>query len=195
MGNSRSIEKTRPIFAGQKLLDKALKKSGLTRDTGITKKLKKMAKRNKIELIQPKIVIDFNKPKSALKKFKKSEINDLECFTKTIERIETDLNEMRLRAVAWSYGDIETIKSLPYVDDNQACSSALLNSELAQDIGMTDIRSRLRTVWLDEAKTSLTNNKSTFAVLPITQLLSEESILNDFASAGYKVEAPNTKVN
>ncbi|MGJ8663479.1 MAG: TraB/GumN family protein, partial [Marinicella sp.] len=182
IGNSRSVEKTRPIFAGQKLFDKALKMSGLTRDTGITKKLRRVAKRNKVELVQPKLVVDLDKPKSALKKFKKTEMNDLECFTKTIERIETDLNDMQIRAVAWSYGDIETIKALPYVDDFQACSSVLLNSELAKDIGMTDIRTRLRTVWLDAAKKALENNKTTFAILPITQLLREESILNDFES-------------
>ncbi len=192
MGNSRSVEKNRPIFASQKLFDKALKKSGLTRDTGINKKLKKVAKKNKIEVVQPKIEVELDNPKSALKKFKKTEMNDLECFTKTIERIETDLNDMQLRAVAWSYGDIETIKSLPYVDDYQACTSVVLNSELAKDIGVTNIRSRLRTVWLDAAKTSLANNKATFAVLPITQLLNEESILNDFESAGYTIEAPNT---
>jgi CBS-domain-containing membrane protein len=143
--------------------------------------------------MQPEVLIDLNQPKAALKKFKKSEMNDLECFTKTMERIETDLDEMRIRAIAWSYGDIETIKSLPYVDDNRACSAAVLNSELAQDIGITDIRSRLRAVWLNAAKTTLTNNKSTFAVWPISQLLSDESILHDFESAGYTVEAPDTK--
>lgn len=70
MGN-KGIEKTRPIFASQKLLEKALKKAGLTNDTGITKKLRKVAKKNKLELIQPKIVLDLNKPKSALKKIQK----------------------------------------------------------------------------------------------------------------------------
>jgi uncharacterized protein YbaP (TraB family) len=193
MGNNNGIEKTRPIFASQKLFDKAIKKTGLTNDTGITKKLRKVAKRNKLELIQPKIVLDLNKPKSALKKFKKTEMNDLECFSKTMERIETDLDEMRLRAVAWSYGDLETLNSLPYVDDNRACSSALLNSELAQDIGMSDIRPRLRAVWLDEAKSSLKKNKSTFAILPITQLLSSESILHDFEAEGYSVVIERVK--
>jgi uncharacterized protein YbaP (TraB family) len=193
IGKNKGIEKTRPIFASQKLLDKALKKTGLTNDTGINKKLRKVAKRNKLMLIQPKIVLDLNKPKSALKKFKKTEMNDLECFTKTLERIETDLKEMRLRAVAWSYGDIKTIKSLPYVDDNNACSSALLNSELAQDIGMADIRPRLRTVWLDEAKSSLKNNKSTFTTVPISQLLSNESILHDFEAEGYSVVIERVK--
>ena len=59
MGNNKGVEKTRPIFASQKLFDKALKKTGLTNDTGITKKLRKVAKKNKLELIQPKIVIDL----------------------------------------------------------------------------------------------------------------------------------------
>lgn len=193
IGSSKSIEKTRPIYASGQLLDKALKKTGLERNTGITKKLRKVAKRNEVEIIQPEIEIDLNQPKSALKKFKKVSMNDLECFTKTIERIETDLDEMRLRAVAWSYGDIETIKSLPYVDDFKACSSAILSSELAQDIGITDIRSRLRAVWLKEAKSQLTKNKSTFAVWPISQLLSEDSILLDLEAAGFKVKAPNSK--
>lgn len=192
LGNNNGIEKNRPIFAAEKLLDKALKKTGLKRGAGITKNLKKVAKKSKIELIQPKIEIDLDESKSALKKFKKSEMNDLECFSKTMERIETDLDEMRLRAVAWSYGDIETIKSLPYVDDDQACSTALLNSELAKDMGITDIRFQLRTVWLKQAKTLLIKNKSTFAVWPILQLLSEDSILHDLKSAGFIVQAPKT---
>jgi len=191
IGHNDGIEKNRPVFAGEKLMDKALKKTGLKRGVGITKKLKKVARKSKIELIQPKIVIDLNEPKSALKKFKKSEMNDLECFSKTMERIETDLNEMRLRAVAWSFGDIETIKSLPFVDDNQACSTALLSSELAEDMGITDIRFRLRTVWLNKATTLLAKNKTTFAVWPILHLLSEDSILHDLESAGFNVEAPN----
>jgi uncharacterized protein YbaP (TraB family) len=194
MGNSQGIEKTRPIYASQKLLDEALKKTGLKRDTGVTKKLRKVAKKNKVELMQPEVLIDLNQPKAALKKFKKSAMNDLECFTKTLQRIETDLDAMQTRAVAWSYGDIETIKSLPYVDDSQACSAALLNSELAQDMGITDIRSRLRTVWINAAKTALTENKSTFAVWPISQLLSHESVLTDFEAAGYKVEAPRKQM-
>lgn len=192
MGNSQGIEKTRPIYASQKLLDKALGETGLKRDTGITKKLKKVAKTHNIELIQPEILIDLQQPKAALKKFKKSAMNDLECFTKTMERIETDLDAMQTRAVAWSYGDVATIKSLPFVDDTQACSAALLNSELAQDIGITDIRSRLRTVWINAAKTALKKNKSTFAVWPIAQLLSNESILTDFAAAGFTVDTPSS---
>ncbi|KAA3644482.1 MAG: TraB/GumN family protein [Proteobacteria bacterium] len=190
MGRDRGIEKTRPIFASQELSQKALKKSGLTRKTGVTKKIKKTAKKHKLEFIIPTVEVDLENPKAKLKDFKKSELNDLECFAKTLQRLEHDLVAMRTRAVAWSDGDIETIKSLPYVDNDQACNSAWLNSEIAQDVGITDIRARTRTLWLEHAKATLTKHKSSFAILPMSHLLSDDSILEDLESAGYKIDAP-----
>jgi hypothetical protein len=193
MGRNKKIEKTRPLFASQKLFENAIKKSGLKSDSKVTKKVRKFAKKNKLEFLTPKITIELNEPKAALKKLKKTEINDLECFTKTLERLEVDLENMKSRAIAWSYGDIETIKSLPYPNDNQACTSAFLNSEFAQNVGLKDIRPRLKTVWLDEAKKAISTNKSTFAILPISQLLRSDGFLQDLEAQGYKIEAPNTE--
>lgn len=190
IGKSRSIEKTRPIFAVYKLLEKALKKKGLTSRTKIVKKLKKVAKRNKVEIIEPSIKVEFKEPKLMVKKFKKTSMNDLECFIKTLDRVEYDLNNMSVRANAWSMGEVAIIKSLPYVDEGQACSSTFLNSDLAQEAGLYDIKSRLREVWLEAVDESLSTNNSTFAVWPITQLLSDDSILNDLAAKGYLIDSP-----
>jgi len=190
MANDRAVEKTRPVFAGDKLSRKALKKSGLTRKTGVTKKITKAAKKYKLEFIIPAVEVILDNPKATLKDFKQSEFNDLECFEKTLQRLENDLMAMRSRAIAWSDGDIETIKSLPYVDNDQACTSAWLNSEIAQDVGITDIRARTRSLWLEHAKATLIKHKSTFAILPISHLLSEDSILDHLESAGYTIEAP-----
>mgnify|MGYP000666362760 CR=1 FL=1 len=190
IGKSRNIEKTRPIFAVYKLLEKALKKNGLTSNTKIVKKLKKVAKKYRLEIIEPKIKVEFKEPKSMVKKFKKTSMNDLECFIKTLDRVEYDLNNMSVRANAWSMGEVAIIKSLPYVDEGQACSSTFLNSDLAQEAGLYDIKSRLREVWLEAVDESLSTNNSTFAVWPITQLLSDDSILNDLAAKGYLIDSP-----
>lgn len=193
IGNSRKVEKTRPIFASNKLYNKALKKTGLTKKTGITKKLRKVAKKNKLKIIQPSVNIEFkDDPKATIKKFKKTEMNDVDCFAKTLETIESDLTTMSVRANAWSYGDIETIRSVPYKGDNRGCQTTLFNSEIGKDLGITDIDSRTSLKWLEEAKSTLGENKSTFAVMPISYLLNEEGILKDLESAGYTVEAPNT---
>ena len=192
IGKSRKVEKTRPIFASQKLYDKALKKTGLTRKTGITKKLKKMARKNKLKIIHPSVEVGFKDPKSTIKKFKKTQMNDIDCFTKTLETIESDLATMSVRAEAWSYGDIETIRTVPYTGDSRGCISTVFNSDIGKDLGMTDLDSQISIKWLEEAKSTLAEHKSTFAVMPISSLLSDEGILNELRSAGYKVEAPNT---
>ncbi len=190
IGNNNSIEKIRPLFAANKLFQKAIEQSGLNANPKTYKKVQKIAKKNKLEIITPTIILELNNPKAAIKKFKKSELNDLECFSKTIERLEVDLEAMKLRANAWANGDITKIKSLPYPNDIKACSSALLSSNIANDIGLTNIRTKLRSKWLKEAIKSLANNKSTFAVLPISNLVGDNSYLNDFPKEDYIIKSP-----
>lgn len=190
MGNDRGVEKVRPIFASGKLFDKAIGKIGLTYNTKVTKKVRKIAKRNKLEFIKPIIKIELNKPKSSIKKFKKTQISDLECFIKTLDRLEGDLTVMSQRAYAWAVGDVAKIKDLQSPDQNKACTAAILNNEIVKDMGMSDIRSRLRKIWIDEALMALSKNKETFAILPIYNLLGDESYLLDLANKGFTVDIP-----
>ncbi len=192
IGNSKKIEKNRPIFASNKLFSKALKKNGLTEKTGITKKLIKVAKKNDLEIIRPNIEIELADPKAAIKKFKKSEMNDIECFSKTLDRIETDLTDMAIRATAWSYGDVRTIQSLPHTANKGACDSAFFNSAVGQDLGLAESHARLNQIWIEHAQSSLEKNKSTFAVIPISYLLNEDGILKELKAAGYEVQEPIT---
>lgn len=190
IGNDRGIEKTRPLFASQKLFEKAIKKIGLKSETGIRKKVRKIAKKNKLKIIQPTISLDLNKPKSAIKKFKKTQLSDLECFTKTLDRIEVDLKIMHSRARAWANGDVSKIKNLPYEDESRACIKAVLKSNIAQEVGVTDLPLRARNIWVEEATKALAENKSTFAILSIGHLLGENSYLNDLEALGYTVDVP-----
>ena len=195
IGNSKRIEKQRPIFASNKLFDKALNKTGLTKKTGITKKLLKTAKKNKIDIIRPTIEVNLSDPKLTAKKFKKTQLDDITCFSKTLERIETDLSTMKARALAWSYGDVKTIQSLPYAANNSACNSAIFDSSLGQDLGLEDSQSRLQKVWLDHATSALKTNKSTFAIMPISYLLNEQGILKELEAAGFEIEVPSTLID
>lgn len=190
MGNDKSIEKTRPIFASQELFYKAIKNIGLVFDTKVTKKVQKLAKKNKLAFITPTINIDIDKPKASIKKFKKSELNDLECFSTTLERLEGDLNVMLQRANAWANGDILAIKELKYPDQNKACGNAFLNSEVIQDSDMKDIVPRLKKAWVEAAVNSLQQNKSTFAILPMRDLMGTNSLLDELSRLGYSIKVP-----
>ena len=190
LGADRGVEKTRPIFASAKLFDKAISKIGLSYNTKVEKKVRKIAKKNKLEIIEPTITIDLNKPKKAIKKFKKTQLSDLECFSKTLDRLEVDLINMRLRATAWANGDIEKLKALKFPSQNQACSSAMLNTDVAQDMGFTDLPQRMRDMWLEEVNKTLVNNKSTFAYLPISRLMGKDNLIDLLKAEGYIIRVP-----
>ncbi len=195
MGNNHRIEKYRPIIAAHQLFDKALKESGLDYRPKITKTIKKIAKKQGLTLNQPTWSIKPQNPKAALKELKQTAIDDLLCFEKKLERLELDLDAMKIRAVAWSNGDIDTIRSLPQPKDNETCGLAVLNSEFAQQIGLNDIPGKLRSLWVTEASSLLEKHLTTFAVLPVFNLLGENSYLNDLEAQGYHVKAPGKLVH
>ncbi len=192
MGRNKGVEKKRPIFAGHQLFKKALKKNGLTEDTKILKKLLKVAKKHQVSVINPQLKLKLEDPKSIAKQFKKTAIDDINCFDKTLNRIETDLPTMKKRALAWSYGDVKTIKSLPYDSQDSACQSAFLDSTVAHDMGLKESQIRLQNIWLNHVKRALETHRSTFAIMPISYLLKGQGVLDELEAANYQIEPPST---
>ena len=190
IGKDSGIEKRRPIFAAQELYTEAIKQSGLSLDDVVAKAITKAAKRNKVELVEPRIELRIESPGSAVKEFRKTSLDDLDCFSKTMSRLETDIEAMKLRANAWALGDIEALQSMPYTDQMQACADAMLKASVAEERGFGDLRERLATVWLDAVETALDKNRSTFAMLPLRHLLSDDGQLARLRARGYSVEAP-----
>jgi len=190
LGRDRGVEKLRPIFASKKLYEKAINKMGLTSDTKVSKKVKKIAKKNKLTSIRPYVKIKLENPKKTLKEFKKSNVNDSECFSKTLNRVEKDLISMRNRANAWANGDVQLLRELKFPTQDAECSSAILNSSVAQGVGFENLSARMQKTWLEAAKKALDENKSTFALLHISNLLGENSYLDILKEQGYTVHVP-----
>lgn len=190
LSKDKAVEESRPMFAAYRLYDKALKKSGLSEKEKVYKKVRRLAKRNRLKMIQPEIKLNIKKPRKAIKKFKKSSINDLECFTKTLDRVEKDIPSMIIRAEAWASGDITRIKSLDYPDQVKACDDAFMNSDIAEDTGTDDLVDQVKQVWLEKAEQSLNEYESTFSVLPIRDLVGDNNYLDDLRAMGFTVVEP-----
>lgn len=190
IGRDSGIEKWRPIFAAQELYDKAIVKSGLSTENIVRPVVLDAAKEYKKKIIRPKIEIKIEKPKVAIKEFSKSSLADIECFSKTLDRLETDLSAMIDRGNNWAIGDLEALKRLSYTDQNLSCIAALTNGAIAQKAGFSDIRQRARTAWLAAADTALAKNKSTFAILPMSDMLRPNGLLASLRERGYQVEEP-----
>ena len=190
IGSDNGIEKWRPIFAAQELYEKAIKKSGLSAENIIKPVVEDAAKEYKKKIIRPKLEVKIEKPKAVIKEFSKTSLADIECFSKTMDRLETDLSGMIERGNAWSIGDVEGLKKLSFTDQNQSCISALTNAAISQKNGFADIRQKAIAEWLKAADTALAKNKSTFAVLPMGEMLKPTGLLASLRAKGYQVEEP-----
>ncbi|MEO7430544.1 MAG: TraB/GumN family protein [Dokdonella sp.] len=193
IGRSSRVEEWRPIFAAVDLYESAIRKSGLT-DSGLAQKaVKSAAKRAGVPIVETKVQLRVEDPRKAIKEFKNGSLDDVDCFRKTLDRIDTDLETMRERANAWATADLQSLRSLTYTDQLTACRNAVVRSDLARERGLSDIEQRIKGAWLVAADRALSNNRVTLALLPITELVKEGGYVAALRSRGLVVEAPDER--
>ncbi len=190
IGSDRGIESWRPVFAALQLYDKAIERTGLTQDSLVADVVRKAAKKHDVTITTPKLSIKIKDPKAALKEFSNESLEDQACFGNTLNRIEGDLGAMVGRANAWAQGDIESLRSLPYYNQFTTCTAALTGTAIARKQGINDIQQQVENAWMSAAEVALAKNASTFAVLPISQLIQPTGYLQKLAAKGYMIEEP-----
>ena len=106
-------------------------------------------------------------------------------------RLEDDIDAMRVRANAWAKGDLEAIQKISYADRDGACNSAVLNSALLQSRpGLKSVQQKILESWVAAAEKSLAANTSTFATLPVKDLLDPKGFVAALEAKGYVVQKP-----
>ncbi len=192
IGADSDVESERPIFAAQALFGKALKQSGLGSDRDVINNILKMAKDKGVKFTPVSAAVRLDNPRGAVRDFKKTSLDDLDCFSKTIDRLEVDVDAMRVRANAWATGDIETMRKLTFPDQEQACSDAFTNSSWVKSLkGAESLDQRRRELWLAAAEKALATNKSTLALLPVSQIMNPSGLVAALQAKGYLVEQPD----
>lgn len=191
IGDDDGVEHERPLFAGDELMNAGLKKNGLESGGTVLGTIEGIAKKNKVKLSQTGFEVDIDDPRKLVKDFKKSQLDDVACFTKTLDSLENDIDTIRVRANAWANGNIAEIKGLNYAEREDACKSAVQNSAFAKDTpAFQQMHERLRLSWLKAAEKALADNTSTFAILQIKDVLDPKGLLADLQAKGYTVESP-----
>lgn len=191
IGDDKSVESLRPLFAADQLFTSATSKSGMNSGAPIEKRIYALAKEHKLKVTSTGFSIALDNPRGALKDFKKSAFDDLACFSKTIERLETDLDGMRARANAWAIGDVAKMRALTYPDQAEACRSAMTGSAWMKSLkGAEQIDVRSKEIWLAAAEKALVSNRSTFALLPVSKAMNADGYLAALKAKGYVVEEP-----
>jgi hypothetical protein len=183
-------EQWRPIFAAQALYLAALKQRGLVPYEGVWPDVERLARKARVRVITPELQVKVDKPRAAIREFKSMPLPDVECFARTIQRLESDMDLMRARANAWSVGDVETLRRLAPVARASACIGAVLESNLARERGYSDMPQRLKEAWVEAAELALARNASTLAVLPVEEILKPDGYVARLQARGYVVTEP-----
>jgi len=191
IGHSNWAERLRPVFAAIKLYDAAMDRNRLTGSNFVAKQVRSAAQRAHLAIVTAQVNYTIKDPRAAVKHFKAAQISDVGCFTKTLDRIDTDLVNMTARANAWAVGDIDALRKLPQSDQWTVCTEAVSESGIAHELGLSDAAARLRAAWLDDAEKALDKNVSTVAVVSIRSLLAPNGKLAQLKALGYTIEAPD----
>lgn len=191
LGTSHRLKRLRPMFAGKELHELAIRKAGLTDDGGVNAVVDAMADRNHVARVNTAYQFILENPRAAASTFKRSSIPDNACLGHILDSLDADLGRAAARANAWSTGDIDTLRETLAISQSDACLAAIGDATFAQKLGMQDVQQRIDSSWLHAARKALERNRTTFAMLPMKQLLSDDGYLKQLQRDGYTVRSPD----
>jgi uncharacterized protein YbaP (TraB family) len=190
IGNDSGIEKWRPMFAAIRLYQRAIDHSDLTQSNIVRPVVEKVAREHDVKITKLKIKVDVGNPRQTIKDFAQTpRSQDIACLAATIERLETDLDNMKLRANAWAVGDLDTLERLPAPDQVEKCVEAFTSGPGLQE-KLNAGQKLFYGEWLAAADRALANNRVAFAMLPMSELLGANGRLAKLKARGYSVEPP-----
>ncbi|MEJ7805439.1 MAG: TraB/GumN family protein [Telluria sp.] len=191
-GVGDEVESERAIFAAQTLYHAGMKQVGLSNGDDVPKAINQLVKKNKIKVMRSHVVLEMADPVNTLKQFKAGSMDDAACFATTIARLETDIDAMRVRANAWTKGDLELIRTLNFADREGACKSAMESSAAIKNgMGLEGTEQRMRELWLEAAEHALATHATSFAMLKLHDILKSDSLIAALQAKGYTVHSPD----
>ncbi|MGV7210852.1 TraB/GumN family protein [Oxalobacteraceae bacterium A2-2] len=191
IGDDQGMESLRPIFAADILFRKALERAGLTNSMEVRESIEKLARKNKVKVTPVEIMLPVDSPSRMVRDFKKAQVEDAACLSATMDTLERDIDDARERANAWAKGDLGAISKLNFAEREGACNGAMMNSSFVQkQPGWQEVPQRMRMAWVQAAEHALDANRSTFALLPIHELLNPQGAVAMLAAKGYAVQKP-----
>jgi len=191
IGNDRGVERYRPIFAVLELYKAAVKKAGLGRSGDITRTVVDLARKHDVKQVPVEYTLLVDDPRAAIKSFKRSTLDDVSCFTQSVDNIDAQLADMTRRANAWATGDIAALRDERSAKQRITCMNAVTEGGVAQRIGLADVPKAVRERWLATVDATMAANTQAVAIVSIDDLLGIDGYLEALKSRGYDVESPD----
>lgn len=191
IGDNRKVERYRPIFAAVELYKEAVKKAGLRKSGDITRTVVDLATKHNVRQVPVPYTLLVDDPRAVVKAFKRSTLDDVSCFTQSVDNIDAQLADMTRRANAWATGDMANLRDDRRAKQLQTCLDAITEGGVAQRAGIADVPREVRTLWLATVDDAMAHNAQTVAIVPIDDLLGDDGYLAALKAKGYTVQSPD----
>ena len=183
-----SLEELRPSVAAEELFDSAAQSAGLESGRTIGRAIEKRAKKHNVRRV----------PAHLSERYKDSPLFDSirevsadaeqTCLQALLQGLDAQLEAHTRLAAAWAVGDLASIR----VHSGDSAAGACDSFTLAFDPDvLSQTESRGWALWLENVDRALTDNDSTFAVLPLGALLRADGPLSWLRQRGYEVVEPD----
>lgn len=177
---NRRTKKLRPMFAAEALTEQALSRSGLRDSEQLQTQIERIVKRHKVPKLTHTrhIAID-----SALEILASPNLeSELACLQTTVESVSTDLQQAKIRAQAWAEGNAALLSAMDYPDVDSSCVVSLFSSPAA-----VTLQTEANQAWLASAVQVLKAHETSFASLPMRELVHQDGLLKQLEQLGYQV--------
>jgi hypothetical protein len=187
MPNNKDIELRRPRVAASTLYGTAIAASGLTTRAMIHDEVHRLARKRRIKITEPTLVIKVDVETFAAIQAEFYEVPlaaELKCFEDTLVLLESQIPLITARANAWATGNVEALRKLPPLT-RESCDIVAWSAPRWKDLA-----SQLDTLWLDTIDAAVAKNPSTLVMLDMHELLQPQGVLEGLIKRGYEVDAP-----
>lgn len=193
---NKDVEQMRPLFAVGTISDPILAQNDLVGNREVMKKINRLLKRNrKLERTTTEVTLEIEGGFGDLKDRAETMMSslpfeqELACMKRSLDRYENEIEEMKSRANSWAKGWVDDLRGMPLRGtSDDPCQVLVMASSESQTVA--EMQSQSERAWLTAAEKALANNQTTFAILGVRDVLSEEGLLAKLKARGYKVREP-----
>jgi hypothetical protein len=177
------VDTLRPQFAATKLYDAALRQSELAYTGAVEDAVYAAAHKHDVPVESTEYTLQLTN--QLLSQFDQTSAQGQECLRSTLDAIDQHFPRATALANAWAIGDLPTLRKLLSVRQQDPCFL-----DYAEMAGVNDISQRVQQAWLAAAQKALAQDTQSVALLPMSDLVTENGYLDALAKAGYMVRAP-----
>lgn len=193
--DDRKVDRQRPVFASQALYYSAIRVEGLTRVDTVWKFVKTRAAELDVPVVDTRVrmplALDRKRYKAGIQALAASQLEDISCFTATLDALPAELETMKRGANAWATGDLDRLLELDHAALAPACKAFYDEAMGFQKKEEWDRTARA--AWLAAAAAALAENDITLAVMPIADLLGPSGVLAELRTRSFAVFGPDAE--